>query len=466
MKPRNFTFIFDPIRESGGTVSLFDQKEKRSCKAHLFLRDSGLFSAIYNRVPPISADLLDIAVAVHTVDRNIRRNGDIPYLFEITLPVRNVEIFCSQSFIEQLESTLNWYTDDHWMFNFVRREVLGRDAELQCRLPLGEKIIDKTEVALWSGGLDSLAGLYIRLKEYSSARFVLVGTGSSSNVRTTQKKVARLVEEIYQGRIDYIPVPFSVTVPDIRRKNRYQRSRGFVFLTIGAVCAYNKGKENLHVYENGIGAINLPYTACEAGLDHTRSVNPISLIKMSQLLSIAFGKTFTIQNPYMFWTKADMCRSLVEDKQKVLIASTMTCDQPRRGKGISPIHCGFCSSCLLRRQALAALRYSDPTKYFNDEKAQSLKYDYLHAMSHQVDVLKSLLSRTDAWNAVVREYEMLSDIKDYLEGENIYKTLGDSLAIENLILNMYQRYVNEWDIFVSQGLSTEKESVIEGINLS
>lgn len=466
MKPRNFTFIFDPIIEKGGTVKIFNHNDKRAYKAHLSLRDSDLYSEIYNRVPSISADLLDIAVAVHTVDRNIRRIDDTSVTFDITLPVRNIEILSSQLFNEYLDDTLNWYTGDHWKFKFVYREVSGREAEIQSRLPFGEKVGSNTEIILWSGGLDSLAGLYNNLKKDLYSKFVLVGAGSSSNVRITQKEVARLVDQNFPERIQLKLVPFFITVPKMHLiKNRHQRSRGFVFLTIGAACAYSKGKGSLSIYENGIGAINLPYTACEIGLDHTRSVNPISLIKMSQLFSIAFGKPFTIQNPYMFWTKAEICRFLVEDDQRLLIESTMTCDRPRREKGIPPIHCGFCSSCLLRRQALASLGYSDPTKYYYNEMAQLMKTDYFHAMSHQVDVLKILLNQDNTWNAFTKEYVGLSDIKDSLDGKSYRHSSNDSLSIEHSITNLYQRYVNEWDIFMSQGLPASQEYVMRDIRL-
>jgi hypothetical protein len=124
-----------------------------------------------------------------------------------------------------------------------------------------------------------------------------------------------------------------------------------VFTLLGSACAYLMGQKVLNLYENGIGAINLPYRKSAIGLDHTRSVHPLTLLSVSNLVSELIGEKFTIRNPFLFRTKAEMCQQLAEDERYDLPALTVSCDSPHRKQ---PIQCGYCSSCILRKQALAA----------------------------------------------------------------------------------------------------------------
>jgi len=55
-----------------------------------------------------------------------------------------------------------------------------------------------------------------------------------------------------------------------------------------------------------------------------------------------------------------MCQALVEAGCVDLAFETISCDRLHREK---PMQCGYCSSCLLRRQALAVQRVEDQTCY-------------------------------------------------------------------------------------------------------
>ena len=79
---------------------------------------------------------------------------------------------------------------------------------------------------------------------------------------------------------------------------------------LGAACAYLMGQKVLYLYENGIGAINLPYRESAVGLDHSRSVHPLTLLMVSDVISELLGQEFEVKNPFLFWTKAEMCKAL------------------------------------------------------------------------------------------------------------------------------------------------------------
>jgi len=237
------------------------------------------------------------------------------------------------------------------------------------------------------------------------------------------------------------------------------RSRGFVFILLGVACAALLGQHSLDIYENGVGAINLPFTKAEVGLDHSRSVHPLSLHYMSELISSLFGVAFSIRNPFLFSTKAQMCNILSGDGATDFIFQTISCDHRHRRK---PSQCGYCSSCLLRRQALAAQGIADRTPYLVTALSNSrrmLPDDSLHlrAMLSQVDDLRNLLSQIDPWESLSGNYPWLREIVDRtFETEGMTK----EVLIKRL-LHLYECYVHEWDIarpIIEPGLLSDEDA--------
>lgn len=200
------------------------------------------------------------------------------------------------------------------------------------------------------------------------------------------------------------------------------------------------------MYENGIGAINLPYRASAVGLDHSRSVHPLTLLMVSDIVSELLGKDFRVKNPFLFWTKAQMCKAMAEDGRNDLPPLTESCDSPHR-KPNQPSQCGYCSSCLLRRQSLAAVGIEDKTKYIVFEEKQSNKERSLHFhnMLVQVRTFIRLLAVSDEpsyqWEALTHEFPVLDDIVDQI-------STTENLSPANLqgqLLQLYQTYVAEWE---------------------
>jgi len=239
-------------------------------------------------------------------------------------------------------------------------------------------------------------------------------------------------------------------------KNPISRSRGIVFMLIGSACAYLMGKRVLNIYENGIGAINLPYRDSALGLDHTRSVHPRTLVMVGKLISILLEESFKIENPFLFWTKAQMCQTLVKNQAIDLAFLTKSCDKSLHQ---NPSQCGYCSSCLLRKQSLLAAGIEDKTKYYISHASSSIKqnyYLYLNNILEQVKTLYNLLNTYDEfdqqWNAITNQYPQLDyEISDYLE-LNYYDLSCNN--IRDLLLNLYRNYIDEWNRVKSQVQAT------------
>jgi 7-cyano-7-deazaguanine synthase in queuosine biosynthesis len=389
-------------------------------------------------VPPQLTDLVDIGLAIAAADRLSVRRSAMPCRIHIDLPIRHPEVFTHSSLLNRLSDVLFYYTEDQWSFSFRRRTTLGRATEVQIALPCHN---ESTEVSLWSGGLDSLAGLWIRARTRPDVPYVLVGTGSNTFIQHIQRHVAQQLRHTQPVAMDLIQVPLEVITASGQPKNRTQRTRGFVFLLLGAVDALLEGQDTLMVYENGIGALNLAYRDSEIGVDHSRAVHPLALIKMSDLVSQLLERPFRLQNPFLFWTKAEMCAFLRETAAEELVYQTSSCDSRQR-KPHQPPQCGRCSSCLLRRQALAAAGIPDRTCYCWSDFAALGDDTAFEAMHFQVATLRGLLSSDMPWIQLRTQFPALGTVADlwgHWSGE-VRETVADRLV------RLYRQYVHEWDV--------------------
>jgi 7-cyano-7-deazaguanine synthase in queuosine biosynthesis len=444
---RDYTYTFSDIKNSLGHVGMSYGQESQNIE--VAIRDKHLLIRKASQMPSFVADAVDLALAVHLADRLSvpDSRSKQPCNIKIVLPVRRPEKMGQTEFLEQLIETLFWYTGNYWSFEFRKRLELGRKAEIQSCLPFYDN--QTTEVALWSGGLDSLAGLYNRLESKTAEHYTLFGTGSNNSVHQLQETIAKELREEYKhignSEIKLIQVPIQLNNTKDLAKNFSQRSRGFVFLLLGAVCAYLEGQNHLYIYENGIGAINLPFRAAEIGLDHARSVHPLSLVKMGKLVSAIFNMEFEFRNPFLFYTKGQLCRGLKSKISARLIADTVSCDRKHRNEVAS--QCGYCSSCLLRRQGILSQGIEDQTKYITqifhegEESSKTSQSFPLKAMLRQAADLRTMFNSENIWINLVQKYPRLADIAD-LAGEQ-YGYKQQEMAAH--LIELYKKYAEEWN---------------------
>ena len=105
-------------------------------------------------------------------------------------------------------------------------------------------------------------------------------------------------------------VPIELHLKSAPAIEKSQRARGFGFLALAAASAALAGLDTVHVYENGIGAINLAYTSAQTGAHGTRAMHPETLAKATQLFSLALDHRLTVVNRSQYLTKAEMCAAL------------------------------------------------------------------------------------------------------------------------------------------------------------
>ncbi len=439
----DYTLHFQAVSNNYGSVLFVDHSQNKKLTVGINVDDIEFKYRVKEEFPAIAADLIDLAVAIYTSDRLAPQSlTEKQRRFHVILPVRHPELLSAETFLTKLDDLLKWTTDSEWVFDFRKRiapERLVEHPSLSIA-PQG------CEVTLWSGGLDALAGLYTRLLKYPEKKFVLFGTGSNNSVYARQKRVYEKIESLFPGRCNLFRVPVRFDHSSEQHKNKLSRARGVVFTLLGAACAYLMGQQILYLYENGIGAINLPYRESAVGLDHSRSVHPLTLLMVSDVVSELLGEDFQVKNPFLFWTKAEMCKALAKNGREDLPPFTMSCDSPHRQK---PVQCGYCSSCILRRQSLAASSIKDRTRYVvlhgkRPEKDPSLCFLNMQA---QVRTLDSLFTVSDTtWKNLTKKFPDLDDIVDRTAlAENL---LPADMRIR--LIQLYQNYVSEWNAVESQ----------------
>ncbi len=411
--------VYHVVCTDNGEVRVVADGATASLTSRTFINDRPIAEAFGDVVPPECADLVDIAVAVYVTDRLCRRHPPKASRTEllwqrqmhVEVPVREPERWSRDGLGEALAELLRYLTDDVWLFTFVpRRARAARPSESQRGL-FPEPPPPPASAALFSGGLDSLTGLVARLAVNPAETIVLFCGRTNKRIGAPQRDLLEAVAQTFSQRVRPVAVGFGLTGRGrgaFDREEPSQRTRGFVFQAFGTVTARMAGLERLDVYENGVGAINLPYTDAQLDSQATRATHPVTLRLMSVLLTRVFGASFTVSRPYAFTTKGELCDAMHRAGLARLASRSVSCDgYPQRN--VSAAQCGVCPSCLLRRQSLhhAGIVADDPASLYVHDIYDASALDAwerrfsFRTMSGQVHHLRRALAAARPWNALV-----------------------------------------------------------------
>lgn len=424
------------------------------------LRIAGVFS---KRLAPLLADWIDVALFVYLADRLSprRRRASQHHALQwgrklhLKVPVRKPEVWTRPEIYESLRRLLHFFTEDDWQIEFVRGGIAQRPSESQnSLLPTWKP--SPVRVALYSGGLDSFAGTAQQIAEWPEHQFVLVSGVTNTRQQKAQRNQIKAINKTALYPALHIPIFYGLR-QGIEREELSQRSRGFLFITLGAATAITAGTNELYIYENGIGAINLPYDGSQVGTSNTRAVNPIALLRMSKFVADLTGAPFRIENPFLFQTKAEMCRHPEVRRLNEHIALTFSCDGfPIRQK--DQPQCGVCTSCLLRRLSLESTGLSSyDSGYSHDLISEQFvngrkQLSSVWVMEWQQQRIAAALASAESWQALRQEFPALIDVVS-----EVCKTNGSRPEeIVSALLRLYSQYVNEWNSFSARKLLTRQ----------
>jgi 7-cyano-7-deazaguanine synthase in queuosine biosynthesis len=400
----------------------------------------GVTGGLASELLPVAADLVEVAAAVHTADRLTRRTPPSldPYglSWRRTLSVR-VGVRCRPSWsrreVRQCPTELlKWLSGDAWRLDF-------RDNDGPAPTDDGRGFLftsfpqDPFDVCLISGGLDSTAGLAVHLDRAPDRRVLAVSVATNTRMASVQERTLAHLCRRRGPRVQPVTYWLQMRRPPAETT---QRTRAFVFLAAGAAVALTAGKRELTVFENGIGAYNLPYVRSQIGPMATRAMHPRTLALFARLVSLLANSPFSVTNPSLWLAKAELL-STVSDADSDALVSSVSCDFGFASRVGGGRLCGRCTSCLLRRQSLlaaglAAVDAADD--YRLDVCAGQPSYlPELDAMVWQVVRLRAALADHRPWPRLVRAFPELLDAPA--------ATLEDG---RTQLIRLYRTYCAEW----------------------
>lgn len=398
-------------------------------------------------VSPLVSDLLSLCERAFLADRSQPRgtspdNANWHRTLEIQVPVASVDLWSSAPVHAQATELLTWLTDDDWHIQFVELNRAQRATQSQLNIDPVERT-----VMLFSGGLDATAGAALMLPETP-----ILGVGVVTNpvMGGYQRRARAALTQL--GDIRYSPVLFSVASGGVRDNEPTRRTRGLVFLGVGVAAALQRGTRRLLVAENGIGALNLPFTGAQSGVMTSRAVHPKTLRLMAALVSELTDTEFAIDNPFLASTKGQMVRALPPEAREAC-GHSQSCDNAASGRGPLQKRCGHCTSCLLRRVSFHAAGRSDwdELPYLIDSDKRESRWR-LPEVLWQAATFDAVLRSTDD-NALLRQFP---DLCHVLESELPHDGLRHLLTT----------YVEEWRAFPDPTVSRFLPQMARGSVLS
>ncbi|HXL21035.1 MAG TPA: 7-cyano-7-deazaguanine synthase [Candidatus Dormibacteraeota bacterium] len=322
------------------------------------------FLTIFGGLTTLEADLLLIASSIFAADRCLARGEreDFARGVEISIPVINAGLL--QPLGASLEELLRTLSNDAWRVSF--RQESG-EPETQ---PVAQPAQGAT--LLFSGGLDSLAAA-IELGTTIPSLQLVSHTTRNQRTSVTQDELIALLKTIGIAP-PHRKFQVSATSKEPAANISFdtessQRTRSFLFLTLGVLCARRAGHTDVvYLAENGQMAIHLPLTSARIGAFSTHTAHPDVLARAKRFFNHALRTDLHIANPYVHKTKAEVTR-IVLDKLPSAIPKTISCWKTSRLVR-QATHCGACIPCIVRRVAIE-FHGADPTIYERDLFAES-----------------------------------------------------------------------------------------------
>jgi len=305
---------------------------------------------------PVAIDLLVLAAHVHAADTRVSRTTQSQDSWtrelRLVIPVSDVEIW--NKAIHTLTRALNFLTGDLWAIEFRPLPKDAPNVSPVGTLPLEGVPFD--EVALFSGGLDSLIGAVDMLQSGKTPLLIShAGDGTTSNAQGDCYQ--KLKEQYKDNQFNRLRLWMDMANVSIAGSDHEMTTRGrsFLFFAAGIFAGSGLNKPfSLKVPENGLIALNVPLDPLRLGSHSTRTTHPVHIARWNELLQI-IGSPGKIVNPYWDKTKGEMAAGCANKKLlETLVPLSMSCAHPSSGRWrkIPAQHCGHCLPCLIRRAAV------------------------------------------------------------------------------------------------------------------
>jgi hypothetical protein len=328
--------------------------------ANVHIRLMDLARVFDQHLSPRLEDALEIAAYVYAADCATQRGGAWadddtaePWKRDMrfVIPVRDLSFWERTDVNQLLPQILRFLADDTFAFEFRQdTRVNVRQAYLEFGPDEDWPFHGIDRVLMFSGGLDSLAGA----AETAAAggKLVLVSHRPVSTQSSRQRQLFELARSTWN--VPMIHVPVWINKDEKLGREPTQRTRSFLYATLGAAVAASVNAQGVRFFENGVVSLNLPVADEVVGARVSRTTHPYALHLFSLLLSQVVGRALAIDNPYLFMTKREVVENLAANRGSPLIGYTCSCAHQGIFQSRTRWHCGTCSQCIDRRIAIVA----------------------------------------------------------------------------------------------------------------
>lgn len=370
-------------------------------------------------------DLLEIAGYVFAADRKTYRgkSDDLEYhswsrVFNFHIKVRDLDFWNRKEIQELLENALVFMSGDHsYKFNFYQAEEdfptsIFDNEKFEVQTP------EKLKVALYSGGIDSLAGAIEALETTDSEICLVSHQSGQPGTIMTQRVIFEQLKSLYSDRCNHYK--FHCGLHGIKSKDETQRTRSFLYCSTAFAIAKTYKQDCIYVYENGITSLNFSETQDLMNARSSRTTHPQTLSRLEELFKAIAEEDFHIHNPFLFKTKTEVAE-VIKTHSKLDVFDTSVSCSVTRNKERGNTHCGKCSQCIDRRFAVYAAgieKYDDNGLYHFDFLQDDLIDDDIKkALTDYIRLANKWAKQDiDSWWEE-RSLEIL-EIIDFIKGES------------------------------------------------
>lgn len=402
-------------------------------------------------LPARLVDMMRIASSIYVVDRLVKRypKGGMKRpsrTIGVKVGVLDVDFWNNAELRDAIHDAVDFVSGDFWDIEFEHDPQNRKWPYSFLPFP---KSNDSPLVCLYSGGLDSVAGLVARMVEDRSRPVLPVTVWHQPGQRRQVRQQISMLRSHFNAALHPLIVNTMIrwfSPLERSQEELSQRCRSFLFASLGAIAAIIHGQQTVEMFESGIGAINLPLMAGMVGAKTTKNAHPKFLRLMSRLASLVAGDDIEFCLPFHSKTKGELVRSLCGNGLEQLANLSASCvHYPQRH--CKQKQCGVCPACIFRRQAMASAGINEPENVYEYDflgspqaanRIPAKRLQFLKAFLMQVAWLKDVDARKQLPPAFARQ--LIST-----------EVLGRGQSQEDVI-ELLARCRNEWMTIASDKL--------------
>jgi 7-cyano-7-deazaguanine synthase in queuosine biosynthesis len=327
----------------------------------LALWAKNLSAVVLAQIDGRARDLVHLAAYVYAADQELSRGGPADvhgkrWRRDITLcvPVMDPDFWNDPAIVEALTAVLYYATEDTWHFLF------SQDTAGSRQLPLGlsttQLVQQPDAVLLFSGGADSLCAT-VDAVAARGQHPVLVSHCPAPNFDAQQQQLAGDLRRRFE-RWAFPHLGFSVHRMGSDAPETTQRTRAFLFASLGSAVADQLKLSRVLLADNGIVSLGLPINGSLIGAYTSRSTHPKFLTLFNQFVARVLTTPLEVSNPLWDRTRAETLKILRTHECPELLGATLSCGHRRNRPKHKP-QCGYCSQCVDRRFGAIAAELED-----------------------------------------------------------------------------------------------------------